>query len=107
MFGEELLRRKFGEMRKDAPMEKVKSKKASMHPAEAVKVLHLSEATQAEIDTRYERLMSANGGTGSSQYLHDKIVHARDVANEQLSRGTLKKHIKIKKEDLKPTDVDL
>lgn len=108
MFGEELLRKKLGDMRKARtnadPVSS--SKKSSMHPSEAVKVLHLSEATEAEIKARYDKLMAANGEAGSSQYLHDKIIHARDVATDHLNRGTLKKHIKIKKDDIRPTDVE-
>lgn len=106
----EAARKAFQEQRKQGPIvdTSAMSKKAAMPPAEAVKVLHLSEASKEEIDKRFEVLMAANGEKGASQYLHDKITHARDVAIENFNRGTLKKHIKIKKEDAspKPTDVE-
>jgi translation elongation factor EF-Ts len=82
----------------ESPLQEEARRKA-MPAAEAVKVLHLSEASQAEIEKRYNILVTANGDSGNSQYVHDKIVHARDVALDHLTRGTLKKHIKVKRED--------
>lgn len=111
IFGEELLRKQFGQMRKENPGRDdaiMMTKKASMPPSEAAKVLHLSEASEAEINKRFELLMTANGSAGASQYLHDKIVHAKDVALSHMKKGTLKRHIKVKKDDApRPTDTEL
>ena len=105
----EALREKLGEMRKNRPNPEEQAlaeaaRKKAMPASEAVKVLHLAEATQAEIEKRFEYLFAANGEKGASQYVHDKIVHARDVAMDHLARGTLKKHIKIKRDDAPITE---
>lgn len=105
------MRQAFAKHRKETPVSEEPAAatevggppRRQMPPAEAVKVLHLSDASKEEIEKRYQLLLKANGDAGSSQYLMDKITHARDVALSHSQRGTLAKHLKIKKEE-KPTD---
>jgi len=103
----ETMRNWFRQIRREMPAEAeappgTDPNKRAMHPSEAVKVLHLSAATKEDIEKRFELLMAANGDKGASQYLHDKIAHARDVAMDQLNKGTLKRHFKVKKDDNPP-----
>lgn len=104
----EQVREWFRQRRKDMPADFTPAdpKKRSMPPSEAIKVLHLSAATKEDIEKRFELLMAANGDKGASQYLYDKISHAREVALEQLNKGTLKRHFKVKKDDAPPAASD-
>lgn len=108
----ERIRQQYQEARKAAPLnpnveELLNSKSRRMSPAEAIKVLHLGEATEKDIEKRFAILMEANGEAGASQYVHDKITHAKEVALEHLARGTLKRHFKAKpRTDTTPPPTD-
>lgn len=112
--GEHEIREDFANYRKQNPEEytedagakpvEIDHIKNKMSGTEAAKVLHLSEPTLEEITKRYSALLAANGEKGSSQYLMDKITHARDVSTWLFHRGSLEKYIKVKKPDERPTD---